>query len=80
MGESLAVFLVLMYDIALMLYVGFLVYCLIAKRVIAVSGWTYRDRNPNQYRKKMAVLWVLATVLIILRLVPLPFGPLGSGV
>lgn len=79
MGESLAVFLVLMYDIVIMLLVGFLVYCTVAKRVIAVSGWTYRDRNPYQYRKKMVALWLLAIVLIILRLVPLPFGPLGGG-
>lgn len=80
MGESLAVFLVLMYDIVITLFVGFLVYCLIAKRVIAASGWTYRDRNPDQYRKKMVALWLLAIVLVALRLVPLPFGPLGSGV
>lgn len=73
MGDALAVFLVLMYDIALTLFVGFLVYCLIAKRVITTTGWAYRHRQPEQYRRRMLGFGLLAALMVIVRLLPLPF-------
>ncbi|MCW8194094.1 hypothetical protein F6455_04760 [Proteobacteria bacterium 005FR1] len=73
MGEALAVFLVLMYDIALTLFVGFLVYCIVAKRVITTTGWAYRRRQPGQYRRRMLGMGLIAALLIVLRVLPLPF-------
>jgi TRAP-type C4-dicarboxylate transport system permease small subunit len=71
MGESLAVFLVLLYDILVFLFVGLVIYCAVAKRAITASGWTRRDRDPHGYRRQMLWLAGIAVVLILLRLLPL---------
>lgn len=70
MGEYLAVFLVLLYDIVITLFVGLIIYCAVAKRAFTFWGWIYRDRNPGQYRKRMLGFSVLAIVLIAVRLLP----------
>lgn len=71
--QGLGVFLVLVYDIILTLLVGFIIYCALAKRVITTTGWAYRDREPGQYRRRMLVLLLLAALLGVIRLQPLPF-------
>lgn len=73
MAEGLAVFLILLYDIVIALVAGFFIYCLFARRVIATSGWTYRDRSPEQYRRKMFGFGMVLLLLVVIRLLPLPF-------